>query len=235
MTTMIRSPTMRSQQLAGLLPLVGAHAGDRLVEEHHLGVLHEQHADLEPLLLPVGEDAGRPIGQRREADGLQRLLDLRRHAAPGPEPADLRLRCSPAAMSRFCTTLSCSNTVAVWNVRPIPRRTIWWDCSAEQVLALVRRAARALHQPGQGVDQGGLAGAVRADEEVQPALVQVEVDALDRLEAVEVDGEVADLEVVLTGESTVMLHLEATCRPATRTRPLASFGPATRCRRAGGG
>ena len=34
-------------------------------------------------------------------------------------------RSAPAAMSRFCSTVSCSNTLAVWKVRPTPRRAIW--------------------------------------------------------------------------------------------------------------
>jgi hypothetical protein len=57
-----------------------------------------------------------------------------------------------------------------------------------------------VRQPGERVDQGGLPGPVRADEEVEPALEERDVDALDRLEAVEVDGQIADLEVVLADE-----------------------------------
>jgi hypothetical protein len=30
-------------------------------------------------------------------------------------------------MSRFCSTLSSSNTLAVWNVRPTPARATRWD------------------------------------------------------------------------------------------------------------
>ena len=74
------------------------------------------------------------------------------------------------------------------------------DFIVEQVVVAEHRLAGAVHQSGEGVDQGGLAGAVRADEEVQPPLQQREVDAVDRLEAVEVDGQVADLQVVLAEE-----------------------------------
>src|SRR5277367_1114951 len=38
------------QELGGLLALVDAHASDRLVEHQELGILDQQHADLEPLL-----------------------------------------------------------------------------------------------------------------------------------------------------------------------------------------
>ena len=51
------------------------------------------------------------------------------------------------------------------------------------------------HEAGERIDQGGLAGTVRTDEEVQPPLPKGEIDALDGLEAVEVHGEVADLQV----------------------------------------
>ena len=38
-----------------------AHAGDRLVEHQEFGVLDQQHADLQPLLLAVAERFGGPI------------------------------------------------------------------------------------------------------------------------------------------------------------------------------
>ncbi len=62
------------------------------------------------------------------------------------------------------------------------------------------RLSGAAHESGQGIDQRGLAGPVRADEEVQPALQKGEVDPVDCLEPVEVNGQVADLEVVLLEE-----------------------------------
>ena len=42
----------------------------------------------------------------------------RRSSVHGERPA-------PAAISRFCSTVSCSKTLAVWKVRPTPRRAIW--------------------------------------------------------------------------------------------------------------
>ena len=38
-----------------------AHSGDRFVEHEEFGVLDEQHADLQPLLLAVAECLGGPI------------------------------------------------------------------------------------------------------------------------------------------------------------------------------
>ena len=52
-------------------------------------------------------------------------------------------------------------------------------------------ALRRLGQAGDDVDQRGLAGAVRPDEEAQLALLDREVDAVEGLEAVEVDDDAA--------------------------------------------
>ena len=49
------------------------HAGHRLVEQQQLGVLHQQHADLEPLLLPVAQVAGQTPHMLAQVDGLQHL------------------------------------------------------------------------------------------------------------------------------------------------------------------
>src|SRR5262245_16856708 len=47
---MLRQPL---QELSGLLTFVFGHAGDGLIEEKERGLLHDDHADLEPLHLTV--------------------------------------------------------------------------------------------------------------------------------------------------------------------------------------
>src|SRR5207302_1697158 len=59
----------------GLFGLAVGHAGDRLVEQEELLVLHQQHADLEPLLLAVAERAGELEAAPGEADRRQRRGD----------------------------------------------------------------------------------------------------------------------------------------------------------------
>ena len=63
-----------------------AHAGDRLVEHQQLGVLDQQHADLEPLLLSVAQGLRQPIEVILQEDHLRdlvhALLDL---LGPVPE------------------------------------------------------------------------------------------------------------------------------------------------------
>ena len=70
----------------------------------------------------------------------------------------------------------------------------------EEVVAAEHRFTGAPRQAGQRIDERRLPRAVRSDQEVQSTLQEGEVDALHRLEAVEVDGQVADLQVVLTEE-----------------------------------
>ena len=66
----------------------------------------------------------------------------------------------------------------------------------EEVLVAVAGVPGALDQAGERVDEGGLAGAVGADEEVQLSLEERDVHPVDGLEPVKVDGQALDLEVV---------------------------------------
>ena len=63
------------EQGHGLLGLGIAHARDRLIEQHQLGLLCQQHADLEPLLLAVTEIPRQIRLTLGQPDGLQRGLD----------------------------------------------------------------------------------------------------------------------------------------------------------------
>ena len=195
-TTTVRSSAMRCSSSPVSSRLLGAHPGDRLVEQQQLGVLHQQHADLEPLLLAV-RAACRP-GCRRGRSG---------RSSPAPRPPRRARPAGGAAASArrgrrrprcrgSAARVSSSNTVAVWKVRPTPSRAIW--CTFWPSSSTPAEAGRpgGLHQPGDGVDQRRLARAVRADEEPQVALEHRQVDAVDGVEAVEGDRQAADLEVV---------------------------------------
>jgi len=43
----------REEQLRGAFGFLRGHASDRLVDQQQLGILHQDHTDLEPLLLSV--------------------------------------------------------------------------------------------------------------------------------------------------------------------------------------
>ena len=63
-TTSECSPSSAEEQLGGALGFLVGHAGHRLVEQQQLRVLHQQHADLQPLLLAVAQQAGGALRAR---------------------------------------------------------------------------------------------------------------------------------------------------------------------------
>ncbi len=63
------------EQFGGLHGLDVGHAGDRLVDQQQFRLLRQQHADLQPLLLPVRQAAGDARAQRLEADGVEDSVD----------------------------------------------------------------------------------------------------------------------------------------------------------------
>ena len=98
-----------------------AHAGDRLVEQQQLGLLHEQHPDLQPLLLAVAERR-RPGGRPARCSPIRSSVRGDPVAdAPAPAQQPAHAACgTTSARSRFSTTVSDSNTVGVWKLRPMP-------------------------------------------------------------------------------------------------------------------
>src|SRR5205085_12511201 len=67
----------------------------------------------------------------------------------------------------------------------------------QQVDVAVARIAGAMDQPGERVDQGGLPSTVGTDEEMDAPLQEGDVHPVIGLEPVEVNGEIANLQVVL--------------------------------------
>ncbi len=85
----------------------GVMPGDRLVHQQQPRVLHQQHADLQPLLLPVRQCAGTLVAPRSQADDLQHLIDLLPlRGAQCARTATRQTDLSPAiASSRFSNTV----------------------------------------------------------------------------------------------------------------------------------
>ncbi len=65
------------EQLRRLDGLGVGHAGDRFVDQQQFGVLRQQHADLEPLLLAVAEVGGELVLAADQADGFEDFGDAR--------------------------------------------------------------------------------------------------------------------------------------------------------------
>ena len=65
----------RQEQLRGALGLFVAHARGGLVEQQHLRLLHQQHADFQPLLLPVRQKPRGIAHALFEIDLLEHFVD----------------------------------------------------------------------------------------------------------------------------------------------------------------
>ena len=159
------------------------HAGRRLVEQQHLGLEAERHGDLDQALAAIGQLAHRPqrlVGDAEPLEQRERLLDhgaaragrpeqcrRRRHAARRPRASRSRARDRPR------------KSVVIWKVRTRPRLT---RCAcARWVMSLPSsrmRPALGCERAGHQIDEGGLAGAVGADERVARAALEAEIDVV---------------------------------------------------------
>ncbi len=163
-TTTVRSAPMRRNRFPVSRVPRGSCRPRGSSKQEDVGVLHQQHADLEPLLLAVRQDAGLAVAQvgqpivARASSICGRTFLRRRSSVSADRPA-------PAAMSRFCRTVRSSNTDAVWKVRPTPERAILVDLLPQQFDTGLGDRTGGRHQAGDGVTSVGLAGAVGPDEE----------------------------------------------------------------------
>ena len=64
-----------AQQLGGLLGFGVGHAGHGFIDQEQTRVLGQQHADFEPLLLPVAQVPGPAVAVVAQAYGAQDALD----------------------------------------------------------------------------------------------------------------------------------------------------------------
>ena len=89
-------------------------------------------------------------------------------------------------MRTFSSTVRCGNTAEIWNERTMPRRATSAGAVAVMSWPLKRIVpARGRQELGQQVEEGGLAGAVGADQGVDGAAPDLEVDVVHGHEALE--------------------------------------------------
>jgi hypothetical protein len=184
------------EQFRGLDTLRHAHAGNGFVEHQQLGVLNQQHPDLEPLLLSMTEGLRRPIEMVAQKDHggdvLHPLADLL-GALPEQGAGDV-------AAARY-------REFEIFEHREVfvDRRSLEFSSDTETYDLLflaagdflvleLDRALRDLRPTADQVEHRGLAGAVRPDDDAQLALVDVEVESVDGLEPIEGDADVLERE-----------------------------------------
>ena len=146
-------------------------AGGRLVEQHEPRVAHQHRRELEQLLLPVRELARTARSASRGEPELVQQLERARALAPADARAGAP-RATAAGAQRPCsaTSVRSGKTRACWNVRVRPRR------ARRTGSGLRTRRAGEADRPGVGpqvagdqVEDGRLAGAVRADQRRSPS------------------------------------------------------------------
>ena len=189
-----------------LLDVGRGQAGGGLVEQQQLRVEREGARDLEQALLAVGQVARFLGRERAEADELEQAERARlgaRRARAGSAAASARrstrlLRkvwCRPTRT--FCSAVISPNSCTFWNVRAMPESAMSDDVRPTTDLpANDDRACRRLVDAGQHVHHRALARAVRADQAVDRAALDDEVDVVERLQAAELHQHLAGLEDV---------------------------------------
>ena len=195
MTSTARSRATAPAGAGGPLGLLVGHARHRLVHQQQLGVLHHDHADLEPLLLAVGEPA-RPLRRRGRRDRWSRG-SRRPGVRWAPSSRARRVASTPllgraSDSSRFSRTRQVREDGRRLELAPDPEAGDLVLPQPDQlgVLAEDHAARRRLHLARDHVEQRGLARSVGPDHHAQLLVVHEEVQLVERLEAVEVDGDV---------------------------------------------
>ena len=171
------SAVQRAQDLEQLGGLLGGQHRGRLVEDQHLGAAVERAQDLDALLLADGDVADARVGVHAEPEAVRQLAH-----APGR-----RLGVEQHALARLGGEDDVlghrhhrhEHEVLVDHPDPevdrLPRRLDRHRLAVEQELALVGPV-----EPVEDAHQRRLAGPVLAQQRVDLALAQVEVDAVVR-------------------------------------------------------
>ena len=156
---------------------IGARPERRLVEQQQLRPRHQRAADRAHLLLAAGHRAGllaRALLQPREEleDAVEVLADLRRGRCAGRRP-------SRGSRARSCAGRA-AGPRATGRSRARRSRAPAACVMSSPSKRIVPRAR--LDEPGDRAQRRRLAGAVRADQRHDLALVDLERDALQRLD-----------------------------------------------------
>src|SRR6185295_7067170 len=177
---------------------VDAHAGGRLVEHEHFGLEREQDRHLELALVAVRQRGSRDLRLAGERDALEiaaRPLDQLDVRAPRRQQvlagAGARLHREAHVLQHAQAREQVGELEGAADAAPGALR----GGEARDVFAEEGDAAGRRRQlPGDEVEVGGLAGAVRPDDRGQRARLESTADAIHRDVTAEADGQVAGFE-----------------------------------------
>ena len=182
MMIMVRPWLIDLSSLHRLDPFARAHAGERLVEQQQARRGGERKADFQPPLLAVGELRHRRVGALGEVDEFERVLDLLAQArnlrhARSMSSRNLPRNSASAAIVRFSRTVRRREELVDLVALGQAELAHVGDGHAGDVAALEHDfAGGGRHLAGQHLEEGRFAGAVRADNAAQLAVVHGEID-----------------------------------------------------------
>ena len=130
-----RSATMRWSRRMVSRVSRRRHAGGGLVEQQQLRIAGQCDAQLELLLVAVGQRAADRVGLVGEARASRGCASSRRGKGRrrGPRNSRLAPRCAISAACTFSKTVSLGKMLVRWNDRPMPRRQM--RCGAAPVMS----------------------------------------------------------------------------------------------------
>ena len=174
-------------------PAGGVEAGGRLVEEEHLGLVHERRREVQAALHPARVAVDPPVGRVLELDEREQLAGPRGRVtgreAEEPSLQDEKLaarlaRVEPGLLQR--------------DADPAPDLV---RLAGHVHAGDARAPGRDRQQRGEHADGRRLAGAVRAEEPEDPARVDAQVHAAHRLDVPVAAAEVLDQRLRLDGRA----------------------------------
>ena len=196
-------PVEGADQVGDADALVRREAGQRLVEQQELGARRERQGDLEQALVAVGQVRRDGPGLVGEADGGEEPQRLVVQVGEAPAVGEHREAAAMLRLRRDPHVLE--HRERVEDADDLERAR---DAQRDDPVGEERGDGRAAdpclatvggQEPRQEVEEGRLAGAVRADDRAQLAAAHLEGRAVHRGEGAEAPGEAADLEQGLHG------------------------------------
>ena len=186
------------QQGGGVFAFLGRHARGGLINQKQARVLRQQHPDLEPLLLPVAQDARLPVEIVAEADLGGDFGDAR--AVGIADPVEHRGQRSARLAERDAQVVPDALILEDGGALELAPDAGLRDLGLGHLQERLAQIAPA-HGPlvgsrlaGDDIHEGGLARPVRPDHRAQLGAADGEAEVVDRAEAVEADRNALHLE-----------------------------------------
>ena len=188
--------------VAQLVDLAVGETGGRLVHQEELRPGGQRSGDLEPLQRAERQAGGRAMGERSEPQLVEQLTGELLDLPVLPVGADPRViaRTKPTWPWLWAPTITFSRRVIVgksarfWNVRAMPSEAIWCAGSVSRSWpSNSHPAVGRLVDATDDVEHRRLAGAVRTDQPADLALLDREAQAVQRNDATEAHGDLANI------------------------------------------